>query len=610
MRKTFLFPLFLLTCIFFILCSSCSSEKAPSPSTEKDNAAAMAPIDEVKTFFPDEMKNVALAPAPDPTTLSEAEKEAFTWCNSAYQSALKGSKASSPPTPAWSEIYSLMSDEMDRYYRFYLDGGMTRDQFSALMESFSLHSGAKGIALGYIDSSKLETVTDPLKKAGEWVNKGNFLDASLCLAKVEKVSDNKDAKDLVQKNKEEFQKGVTEAVTEFMVRWDIEKGKTFLNSLSGLGINSHLEAQAKRLEAYRASQEDDLVECNVLNTLENLYSHCLIAFPEINFASEKTYRNCGDDCLTVHEFKAILNSLYEKGYIIVDANLFYDQEKDAPVNVLKLPKGKKPLLLTFDDVTYDSRKDNRGMVDKLILDESGRVCTWSRHADGKEVVSYDNEIFPIVDAFVREHPDFTFHGGRGTLFFTGFDGICGYRTQLEPIDEKEAALGLDRQEEIRAVKPVIEAMRKEGWTFGSHSYGHGRMPTFPSERIRSDTNQWLEEVGAIVGKTGLFCWPYGGHTSGSVSLRKNEDHKFLFDSGFNFFFGCGAGRYLADEPDGFGIFTDRKAITGEILYFYRMGWGAYEREYSYLFDPDAIWDPLRKPYENMPPFDAEKNKRT
>ena len=168
-------------------------------------------------------------------------------------------------------------------------------------------------------------------------------------------------------------------------------------------------------------------------------------------------------------------------------------------------------------------------------------------------------------------------------------------------------MGLDRQAEVRAAKTVIEALRKEGWTFGSHSYGHGRMPNFSSERIRRDTNQWLEEVGAIVGKTGLFCWPYGGHTSGAVSLRKNEDHKFLFDSGFNFFFGCGAGRYLADEPDGNGIFSDRKAITGEILYFYKMGWSTYGREYSYLFDPNAIWDPLRKPYQNMAPYDASKD---
>ncbi len=609
MKKTRSFVLLLLACVLLFALAACSSED-PSPTdavNEGEGAPSAQPLEEVKAFFALSEQAPALAPAPDSASFTGAEKEAFSWCGTAYQSALKGSKMTSAPSAAWSDIYSVMSDEMDRYYRFYLDGGMTLDQFSFLMESFSLHSGAKGIALGYLDSAKLETVTQPLEKAKEWVEKGNFLDASLCLAKVEKVAENGTAQALIRDHKDAFQKGITDAVTEFMVRWDIDEGKAFLNSLSGLGVNAHLQTEANRLEAYRASQEDDLVQCYVLSTLENLYSHCLIAFPEVNFASSGTYRYCGDDCLTVSEFKAILNALYEKGYIIVDANLFYDQEKDAPVTVLKLPKGKKPLLLTFDDVTYDSRKDNRGMVDKLILDESGRVCTWTRHEDGKEEISYDNEIFPVINAFVREHPDFTFQGGRGTLFFTGFDGICGYRSQSEPIDDKEAALGLDRQAEVRAVKPVIEAMREEGWTFGSHSYAHGRMPNFSSERIRRDTNQWLEEVGAIVGKTGLFCWPYGGHTAGAVSLRKNEDHKFLFDSGFNFFFGCGAGRYLADELDGNGIFSDRKAITGEILYFYKMGWKTYVREYSYLFDPNAIWDEMRKPYQNMAPYDATKD---
>lgn len=609
MKKTLLFGLFLVICISLIL-SSCSSEKGSSSKDKgKEAASVLAPVEEVKEFFKVEKKKATLAPAPDAATLSSAEKDALTWCNSAYQAALKGSKASAPPTASWSAIYSLMSDEMDRYYRFYLDGGMTTEQFCALMESFALHSDAKGIALGYMDCAKLETVTEPLKKATEWVKKKNFLDAALCLAKVEKPSSNKDALDLIQRNKDDLKKGVTDAVTEFMVRWDIDEGKLFLNALSGMGINSHLEKEAERLEAYRASQEDTLVQCNVMDTMENLYSHCLIAFPEVNFASEKTYRYCGDDCLTVHEFKAILNALYEKGYIIVDANYFYDEKNDAPVKVLDLPKGKKPLLLTFDDVTYDSRKDNRGMVDKLIRDDSGRICTWSRHADGKEVVSYDNEIFPIINAFVREHPDFTFRGGRGTLFFTGFDGICGYRSQTVPVDDKEAALGLDRQKEIRSVKPVVEALREEGWTFGSHSYAHRRMPSLSSEKVRQDTTRWLEEVGAIVGKTGLFCWPYGAHTSGSVSLRENADHKFLFDSGFKVFFGCGAIRFLTNEPDDNGIFTDRKAITGEVLYFYKMGFPIYQREYSYLFDPDAIWDPLRKPYENMPPFDPAQNKR-
>jgi len=541
----------------------------------------------------DEVKNPT-----DPETLSGVQKDAYLWCSKAYDTAIGGNQEVAFQGE-WSQIYRVMSNQMDRYYRYYLKGGMTYTEFSNLMNAFASVSGAKGIALGYLDLAKGKGLdADYMAQAKAWADKNNFMQVALALSKVKNVSASAEAKKMVSSRLSDFSLGITDAVTEFMVRYRIAEGKAFLNGLIGLGVDSHINSQNLRLEEYRKFQEEGLVRCSTLNTMENIYTHCLIAFPEINFASQQTYRWCGDDCLTVSEFKIILQALYDKGYIIVDANLFYDAENDKPVTTLYLPQGKKPLLLTFDDVTYDSRKQGRGMVDKLILDETGRVCTYTKQANGTELISYENEIFPIIEAFVRQHPDFTFRGARGTLFFTGFDGICGYRTQSSPINDAEAALRLDRQNEIRQATQVIEALRQEGWTFGSHSYAHGRMTSFSSARLRQDTQLWLEEVGAIVGETSLFCWPYGGHTAGTVNLRKNEDHKFLFDSGFKFFFGCGANRYLANELDGNGIFSDRKAITGEALYYYYMGYTTYVREYSYLFDPNAVWDPWRVLYKD------------
>lgn len=615
MRKI-IFTILILFATFSVLfvCASCSSDEpgtTGSASPSDNGEVTVTVTEETVDLFPDgtvEKEKPVLEETLDPATLSGAQKDAYAWCDEAYKEALGDKSLASAPAVSWSETYSVLTNQMDRYYRYYLKGGMSLSQFKALMTSFAAINEGKGIALGYLDAAEQRTVTDPLAEARSWVEKKNFLQAVLCLSRAED-SQKAEVKEILSKNSDDFKKSITEAVTDYMVRYEINEGKLFLQSLSGLGLDAHLETEAKRLEEYRAFQEDGLVSCNVLNTLENIYTHCLIAYPEINFASERTYRWCGDDCLTVYEFKTILQALYDKGYIIVDANLFYDDKTDSPVTTLMLPEGKKPLLFTFDDVTYDSRKMGRGMVDKLILDENGRVCTYTKHKDGTEVISYDNEIFPVLEAFIREHPDFTFRGGRGTLFFTGFDGICGYRSQSEPVDDAEAALGLDRQKEVQGAKVVIEALRDEGWTFGSHSYNHHRMPTYTSSEIRWDTTHWLEEVGAIVGETKLFCWPYGGHTQGSVSLRSNDDHKYLFDSGFKFFFGCGAGRYLANEPDDNGIFSDRKAITGEVLYFYQMGYKTYLREYTYLFDPNSVWDPARVPFRYLPPYD-EANDQT
>ncbi len=602
-------PLFM---ILFLLCFTSCGGDAPQSTVAEDSTATEDSVteevseDEVITEEIAEKETVSPALTLDPATLSGAKKEAYLWCDKVFESAVAKTNVQAAPAVNWSETYSVFSDQMDRYYRHYLDGGMKFSELEAMMNSFATVKEASGIALGYLDAAKLRTVSQPLQEAKEWIQKENYLNAIHCLAKASK-KEKAEIKSIIAKNPELFKSAVYEAVTNYMVRYQIDEGKAFLEALKGYGIDESLDTEQKRLEEYRAFQEDGLVECNVLNTLENIYTHCLIAFPEINFASERTYRWCGDDCLTVGEFKTILNALYEKGYIIVDANLFYNEETDSPVTKLLLPKGKKPLLLTYDDVTYDSRKMGRGMVDKLILDENGRVCTYTKHKNGTEEISYGNEIFPIIEAFCREHPDFTFRGAKGTLFFTGFDGICGYRSQSEPVDDAEAALGLDRQSEVRKAKVIVEALRDEGFSFGSHSYNHHRMPKYTSSEIRWDTTHWLEEVGAIVGETKLFCWPYGGHTLGDVSLRSNADHKYLFDSGFKFFFGCGAGRYLANEPDNNGIFSDRKAITGEVLYFYQMGNKTYLREYSYLFDPNTIWDPARLPYRYLPPYEAAKD---
>ncbi len=431
-------------------------------------------------------------------------------------------------------------------------------------------------------------------------DKGKFMQATKFIAKIALTDTKARAKaaSLITSNSADFSAAVTEAVTEYMVRYQISEGMEYLDSLLGLSLDAHIRSEAERLEKYRVFQDVELETVSLSQTLENIYTHCLIAFPEINFKSKSTYRNCGDDCLTPDEFRYLLDRLYDLGYIIIDANLLYDEEKDSPNYTLELPKGKKPLVFTFDDVTYDSRKMGLGMVDKIIVDEDGNVCTYTKHKDGTEIVSYDNELFPIINSFVREHPDFTYHGARGTLFFTGFDGILGYRTQSEPIDDAEASLGLDRNEEIKKATAVIEALRAEGWTFGSHSYHHAHMTRMSPEEFKADADKWFEEVGSIIGETQLFCWPYGDHTDANYdsNLRKGELHKYLYDSGFKIFFGCGAGRYLANELDGLGIFTDRKGMTGNALYYIDKGYQAYLTNYLYLIDPDEMWDEYRLPY--------------
>ena len=56
-------------------------------------------------------------------------------------------------------------------------------------------------------------------------------------------------------------------------------------------------------------------------TVEHLFTHCLIAYPEIAFKKDNPMReNYNIDCITKDEFIKILNSLYENNYALVDIN--------------------------------------------------------------------------------------------------------------------------------------------------------------------------------------------------------------------------------------------------------------------------------------------------
>lgn len=565
------------------------------PETEPETEA-LPPLLPPAPEFPKETE-----PELDRASLSAQQQTALGICESMYSAAVSGKTPSadhSAISGSWSEVYDVVSDEMRRYYVRFKNGDISYGNFTMLMSAFSEIENARGLAEGYIKIAEAKHSEDIYADAENYAKKGKYMLSAKKIASL--ARNDRDgitkALELVASDAAKFKKGITEAVTEYMVRYEIEEGKTFLERLRGYGIDDHIDKELARLEKHRAYQEDDLRDVVVAYTLQDIYTHCLIAFPEITFASQATYKTCGTDCITPSELTFLLQSLYDKGYVIVDPDYLYNAEEDTVYRTVKLPRGKKPLVLTFDDVTYDSRKMGRGMVDKLILDEDGYVCTYTKHANGKEVISYENEIFPIIDAFVRKHPDFSFRGARGTLFFTGFDGICGYRTQSEPVDDREAALGLDRQDEISKAMLIIEALREEGWTFGCHGYNHRHMPTLTEEQFKWEIDAWREEVGAIVGDTGLFCWPYGDHGYGD--LRKGDLHKYMFDRGFYFYFGTGAGTYYADELDELGIFSDRKGVTGQVLVYIAADYGVYAKNYTPLFDKDKIWDPLRAKYKD------------
>ena len=217
--------------------------------------------------------------------------------------------------------------------------------------------------------------------------------------------------------------------------------------------------------------------------VEHLFFHPVIAYPQWAFhdcnASQDQRYGLDDWMVTADEYKKILQSVYDRGYILVAMEDVWSEVTDETGthmvrNTLMLPEGKKPLVISFDDVNYYPYMLDEGFTSKLVVGEDGEI--WAQCTD-----PYTNETFltkeldatPILDEFVYEHPDFSLNGAKAIFSLTGYCGILGYRTQddrdIAADSPDRPAFDAYRASEIEAVKPVIERLKETSWTFGSHT---------------------------------------------------------------------------------------------------------------------------------------------
>ena len=123
---------------------------------------------------------------------------------------------------------------------------------------------------------------------------------------------------------------------------------------------------------------------------------------------------------TVDEFNAIIQQMYDRGYVLVDLDDMVDKTTDENGTVhvtaknIMLPQGKIPFVMSLDDLSYYHSYDGRGTA---TADDHRRrwsgfpTCEYVQ-ADGTTVTgSYD--CVPLLDDFLEVHPDFSSRGRQG-----------------------------------------------------------------------------------------------------------------------------------------------------------------------------------------------------
>ena len=335
-------------------------------------------------------------------------------------------------------------------------------------------------------------------------------------------------------------------------------------------------------DAVRAywSEEQLTPEWGPEQPVEHLFFHPVIAYPDYAFSDAvpaDRQKGLDDWMVTVDEYKKILQSLYDKGYILVAMEDVWSEVSDGGEarmvrNTLMLPQGKKPLILSFDDVNYYDYMLAEGFTSKLVLGEDGQIWAQCTDPHTKETfLTQDLDATPILDNFVLEHPDFSLNGAKAIFSLTGYQGILGYRTQNDrdiPTDDpRRPEFEAFRQGEIDAVKPVIERLKETGWTFGSHTWGHINLgsETRSLASVQTDTERWLEEVGSLVGPTNILFYPHGARPDGDDWHKTGPMFQYLQSMGFRVFASVGVNDFSYIKTDISAVICDRLHPDGTTL---------------------------------------------
>lgn len=267
----------------------------------------------------------------------------------------------------------------------------------------------------------------------------------------------------------------------------------------------------------------------------HIFFHSLIVYPELAYhANKKKVSLYKNNMITVAQFNTMLQQLYDNHFVLVDSRSLYSFDSQGVVSEKKLqvPVGKKPLIISIDDLNYYRSNKGNGFADKLVVD-NGNIAVQVTTSSGKKVITRDGDVVPLIDKFIEQHPDFSFNGAKGIIGVTGYDGILGYRTQ------QKGASGIKEQ---KALQPVVDALKKSGWIFASHSFSHEKgylNGDIPKSRLATDLTLFQKQVIPFIGDTNIFIIPFG-----KTFADSDPRMKMIRDAGFNVIYGVGLDEYV------------------------------------------------------------------
>ena len=327
-----------------------------------------------------------------------------------------------------------------------------------------------------------------------------------------------------------------------------------------------------------------------ITQITHIFFHILVVDKDNAFNESKwgkQARGYNTAMTTIPEFNRILQSMYDKGYVLVSLHDMAHMEKQEDgtekmvAGKIMLPPGKKAFVMSEDDVCYYEYMKGAGFADKVVIGEDGKPTMHYVDKNGEESLG-DYDIVPLLDRFVEEHPDFSYHGHKACLVFTGYNGVLGYRTDETYLPENYAEHKVEGGHDVEAERAeavkVMKALIEDGYDLGSHSWGHRDMGAMSVDYLKTDSDRWDKNVNSLIreatGKDAdILIYPFGadiGDWRGYTSKDQKKEgcqakFDYLYSLGFRYFCNVDSSPAWVQRGDNY-LRTGRRALAGYDLY--------------------------------------------
>ena len=332
--------------------------------------------------------------------------------------------------------------------------------------------------------------------------------------------------------------------------YDYDGAIAKLMSISGYDT----DASIQQMITDYTSQRDACVPVEP-TTVPHIFYHSLLNSTSRAFDVERLGQGAVDGynawMVTVDEFDQITQRLYDAGYVYVRLRDLVTQTTDedgtvhfAPNTELKLPQGKKAIVLSIDDLSYYHSYEAASFPEKLVLDDNGEVkCLYTDAAGNTSIGDYD--VVPRLNSFLKEHPDGAYHGARGLLAMTGYNGVFGYRTDTDYLlqenlmEDQRAWLDshpdYNYDQDVADATAIADALKEEGWEFASHTWGHLSVTDKSVETLQTDNEKWVATVEPIVGPVDTIIFAHGNDIGSWEGYDGNEKYAYYNSVGYHFY---------------------------------------------------------------------------